>query len=119
MKTKFILSIATLAAAASLSFGAQAETYDGVHSIVSSQSRAAVRAEAVATAHAPDQNVNAQGFSRVIRTASAYDAPVATSGRVVNRADVKAQAVATAHAKNQNLDSKAFYMSRVPDQYKW
>ncbi len=61
MKTSHILAAAALTLLAAT--GAQAETYEGVNTAVSTKSRDEVNAEAVRTAYAPDQNVT--GGSRV------------------------------------------------------
>ena len=61
MKTSQILAVAALTLFAAA--GAQAETYEGVNTAVSTKSRAEVNAEAVRTASAPNQNVT--GGSRV------------------------------------------------------
>ena len=55
MKTSQILAAAALALLAAT--GAQAETYQGVNTAVSTKSRDEVNAEAVRTAAAPNQNV--------------------------------------------------------------
>jgi hypothetical protein len=103
MKTAQIIAAAALTFLAAV--GAQAETYDGVQQVASVKSRAAVDAEAVAAAHAPDQNIN-----RSSKVASALTSPA-------NRAAVAAEAVAAANAANQNLDRKAFVNSTVPAEY--
>jgi hypothetical protein len=99
MKTSSIL------AAAALSFvavtGAQAETYQGVAQPVSANSRAAVNAEAVRAASAPDQNVPLGSRGPVPFTSTA------------DAAKVRAEAVATAHAPDQNVASGSKYNSRV------
>ena len=103
MKTPKIIAAAALSLLAAA--GAHAETYEGVHQVVSANSRADVLAQAFATAHAANQNVT--NGSRVLAS------PVSS----VDRATVRAEAVATAHAPNQNLDSKAFVNSVVPEQF--
>ena len=104
------MKTAQLFAAAALSMlavaGAHAETYDGVQQVHSLNSRANVETQAVATAHAPNQNVT--NGSRVT--------PALTTS--ASRASVAEQAVAAAHAANQNLDRKAFVNSTIPTQYK-
>ncbi|PIF73765.1 hypothetical protein CLU95_0873 [Variovorax sp. 54] len=55
MKTSQILAAAALSLFAVA--GAQAETYEGVHTAASTKSREEVHAEAMRTASAPDQNV--------------------------------------------------------------
>ena len=99
MKTSKILAVAafTLAAAA----GVQAEEYQGVQEPVSALSRAEVNAQAVAAAHAKDQNV-----TRGSRGAET----VAVSQ---NRALVRAEAVRTAHAPDQNVSSGSRVDSKV------
>lgn len=85
--------IAALSAIAFAMLGAagavHAETYEGVHPITSSISRADVRAEAVAAART--DNPYADG-------ASAGPAPVIASS--TSRAAVRAEAVAAAHNDN-------------------
>ncbi|RZI67526.1 alpha/beta hydrolase [Variovorax guangxiensis] len=103
------MKTAQLFAAAALSMlavaGAHAETYDGVQQVHSLNSRANVETQAVATAHAPNQNVT--NGSRVT--------PALTTS--ASRASVAEQAVAAAHAANQNLDRKAFVNSTIPAEY--
>jgi|LNAP01.1.fsa_nt_gb hypothetical protein len=103
MKTTQIIAAAALTLLAAV--GAHAETYDGVQQVVSVKSRAAVDAEAVAAAHAPDQNIN-----RSSKVAPALPSPT-------SRAAVAAEAVAAANAANQNLDRKSFVNSTVPAEY--
>ena len=87
--------------------GAQAETYDGVHSLASSTiSRAEVTAQAVAAARAG----NAYGDSA--------NAGVVAISSTVDRASVRAEAVAEAHDPFASLDRRAFYRDQVPDAYK-
>jgi hypothetical protein len=106
MNVSKILSAIALAVIAA-SGGAHAETYDGVHVMDSVKSRGEVNALAVATAHAPNQNVT--NGSRVL--------PAMTAS--ADRAIIRGEAVAAAHAPNQNLDPKAFVNSVVPSQYKF
>lgn len=103
MKTSKIIAAAALSLLAAA--GAHAETYEGVHQVVSANSRADVAAQAVAAAHAPNQNVT--NGSRVL-------APLTAS---TDRATVRNEAVAAAHAPNQNLDRRAFVNSVVPEQF--
>lgn len=103
MKTTQIIAAAALTLLAAA--GAQAETYNGVQQVVSVKSREAVATEAVAAAHAPDQNIN-----RSSKVAPALSAPA-------NRATVAAEAVLAANAANQNLDRKAFVNSTVPAEF--
>lgn len=103
MKTAQIIAAAALTLLAAT--GAQAETYDGVQQVVSVKSRAAVEAEAVAAAHAPNQNINSSS-----KVAPALPSPT-------SRAAVAAEAVATANAANQNLDRKSFVNSTVPAEF--
>ncbi|MDA7418825.1 DUF4148 domain-containing protein [Xenophilus arseniciresistens] len=90
-----------MSALALLGTAAQAEDYHA-HSApaVSALSRAAVQAEAVAAAHAPDQNIS---------SSSVVLAPPAAPRE---RASVRAEAVRTAHAPDQNLHAS----SRVDSQ---
>lgn len=103
------MKTAQLFAAAALSMlavaGAHAETYDGVQQVNALNSRSNVEAQAVATAHAANQNVT--NGSRVT--------PALTTS--TSRASVAEQAVAAAHAANQNLDRKAFVNSTIPAEY--
>ena len=97
----------TIIAAAALSLFAvagvaQAETYDGVLQINSVLSRAEVNAQAVAAAHAPNQNVT--NGSRVLPTLTAS----------TDRALVRTEAVAAARAPAQNLRAEAFVNSTIP-----
>jgi len=85
MKTSKIIAAAALALLAAA--GAQAETYEGVHPLVSANSRATVNAQAVAAAHSA--NPYADGAE------SGVPAVVASS---VDRATVRNQAVAAAHS---------------------
>jgi hypothetical protein len=77
-------------AAAALSFlaavGAHAETYEGVHPLVSANSRAAVRAEAVVGAHSG--NPWDEGASSRVAALPASPA---------DRSEIRRDAVATAH----------------------
>ena len=60
MKTSKIIAAAALTILAAA--GAQAETYEGVHAPVSANSRADVNAQAVATAHEANQNLDRKAF---------------------------------------------------------
>jgi len=81
MTTSRILAAAALSLFAVA--GAQAETYEGVTQVNSTLTRAQVQAQAVAAAHAPNQNVTSG--SRVLSVES-------TADRAAVRADT-AQAV--------------------------
>ncbi len=73
-----------VSALALLGTAAQAETYQGVQVPTTAANRAAVQAEAVRTARAPDQNVSAGSRvnSKVISTlANPVDARTATAAR--------------------------------------
>jgi hypothetical protein len=72
---------------------AHAETYEGVHPGANQLDRGAVAAEAVAAAHAPDQNVTrgSRGPDPFTSTASSQS--------------VYEDAVLTAHAPDQNVSS--------------
>ena len=85
--THLLAVLATSLAAAS----AHAETYEGVHQGANLRERDAVAAEAVSTAHAPNQNVTrgSRGADPFTSTAS--------------RQSVYQDAVLTAHAPDQNV----------------
>jgi hypothetical protein len=85
---------------------AHAESYDGVHAITSSASRADVKTEAVAAAR--EGNVYSD---------SAAEGTVAVNS-TLDRATVRAQAVAAANNPLQSLDRRAFYRDEVPSAYK-
>ncbi len=104
MKTPTIIAAAALSLFA-VAGVAQAETYDGVLQLNSVLSRAEVNAQAVAAAHAPNQNVDVK--SRVL--------PALTAS--TDRAMVRNEAVAAAHAPAQNLHVEAFVNSQVPAAY--
>jgi hypothetical protein len=87
MKTSKIIAAAALTLLAAV--GAQAETYEGVHSLVSANSRATVRAEAVTAARTA--NPYADGAE------SGVPAVVASA---IGRSTVRNQAVAAAHSAN-------------------
>ncbi|MDR6858529.1 helicase SNF2 [Variovorax guangxiensis] len=84
MKTSKIIAAAALSLLAAV--GAQAETYQGVHPLVSANNRADVRANAVVAAHGPD--AYAEG-------ASAHVAPALVAS--TDRVRVRNEAVAAAH----------------------
>lgn len=85
--------------------GAHAEAYQGVLEFQGQLSRSEVQAQAVAKAHAPNQNIPAHAVSM-----GALQNPR-------NRAAVQADAVAAAHDPRQSLDAGAFANSTVPDSY--
>jgi hypothetical protein len=94
MKTSKIIAAAALSLLAAA--GAQAETYEGVHPLVSSASRADVRTEAVVAARS--ENPYAEGVSSRV-------APVLTDS--ADRAGVRAEAVAAAHSANPYAEGYA------------
>ena len=104
MNSSRIIAAAALSLLAAM--GAQAETYEGVHSPVSAASRTEVNSEAVTAARSA--NPYAEG-------ALAQTTP--TLATPASRATLRAEAYAVAHAPNQNLDRKAFVNSVVPQQY--
>jgi hypothetical protein len=85
MKTSKIIAAAALTLLAAA--GAQAETYEGVHPLVSANSRATVSAEGVTAAHRADPYADGAG--------SGVPAVVASTA---DRATVRSQAVAAAHS---------------------
>ncbi|RSZ41047.1 MULTISPECIES: helicase SNF2 [unclassified Variovorax] len=90
MNTKQRIALSAIAFAMLGAAGAvHAETYEGVHSITSSASRADVRAEAVAAAR--NDNPYAEG---------ANAGPAAVIASSTTRAAVRAEAVAAAHNDN-------------------
>jgi hypothetical protein len=90
MNSKQRIALSAIAFAMLGAAGAvHAETYEGVHPVTASASRADVRAEAVAAAHA--DNPYADG-------ANAGPASVVASS--TSRAAVRAEAVAAAHSDN-------------------
>lgn len=99
MKSSKFLALAVLSFAAAA--GVHAEEYQGVQEPVSALSRAQVQAQAVAAAHAKDQNVSSS--SRVAQ-------PLAASKQ---RAQVQAEAVRAAHAPDQNVASGSRVNSKV------
>jgi hypothetical protein len=104
MNASKILAAAALSLLAAA--GAQAETYDGVHVVNSSVSRAEVAPQAAAAARAGNEYSDA----------SAAGAQAFTS--TANRANVQAEAVAKAHDPLASLDRRAFYRDEVPQAYK-
>ena len=94
------MNASKIIAAAALSFlaaaGAQAETYDGVHQLVSANSRADVNAQAVVAARSA--NPYSEGYG-------ASAAPVVV--RDLDRAAVRSQAVAAAHSANPYAEGYA------------
>ncbi|RZI78201.1 MAG: helicase SNF2 [Variovorax sp.] len=87
MNTRNIIAVAALSLLATV--GAQAETYNGVHPLVSANSRAEVQAQAIVAAHRA--NPYADGAS---------SGPAQVIAGNVDRATVRAQAVAAAHTAN-------------------
>jgi len=104
MNASKILAAAALSLLAAA--GAHAETYDGVHTVNSTISRADVASQAVVAAHAG--NVYGDG--------STAGAQPFTS--TADRAVVQAEAVAKAHDPLASLDRRAFYRDEVPAAYK-
>ena len=100
MKTSKILAAAALSLLAVA--GAQAETYDGVHSISSTHSRTELKEQAVAAARS--ENPYAEG-------ASSRVAP-AMSGAVA-RAAIRSDAVAAAHSANPYAEGYGQGVSRT------
>jgi hypothetical protein len=95
-------AVTTLSALSGLaSVAVHAESYDGVHRQVSTLSRAAVDAEAVRAASAPDQNV-----VRGSRGAEAFK-PIA------DRNAVTQEAMRAAAAPDQNVSSGSRVNSKV------
>jgi hypothetical protein len=103
------MKVSKIVAAAALSLlaaaGAQAETYEGVHPLTSSASRADVVGQAVAAARAG----NPYGEGSV--------AAVQPFTSTASRAAVRAEAVAKAHDPLASLDRRAFYRDQVPSAY--
>lgn len=91
MNTRNIIAVAALSLLATV--GAQAETYNGVHPLVSANSRADVQAQAVVAARSA--NPYADG---------ANSGPAQVIAGNVDRSVVRAQAVAAAHAPNPYAD---------------
>jgi uncharacterized Zn-binding protein involved in type VI secretion len=104
------MNASKIIAAAALSLvaaaGAQAETYDGVHSVTSAVSRSEVAAQGVAAARAG--NLYAEGASAGAQTFTS----------TADRAAIRAEAVAKAHDPYASLDRRAFYRDEVPAAYK-
>ena len=99
MKTSQIIAAAALTILAAT--GAQAETYQGVNTAVSTKSRDDVNAEAVRAASAPNQNV-----TRGSRGPDPF-----TSSR--DPAQVYQEAMATAAAPDQNVTGGSRVNSKV------
>ena len=100
MKTSKIIAAAALSLIAAV--GAQAETYDGVHSITSATSRTEVKTQAVAAARS--ENPYAEGASS--RVAPALSSSIA-------RATVRSDAVVAAHSDNPYAEGYGQGVSRV------
>lgn len=99
MKTSNLFAAAALALLAAT--GAQAETYEGVQAPVSALNRSDVEAQAVAAAHAKDQNVT---------RGSRGPETVAVSR---DRAGVEAEAVGHAARPDQNVVAGSKFNSKV------
>jgi len=99
MKTTQLFAAAALAVLAAT--GAQAETYEGVQAPVSAVKRADIEAQAVAAAHAKDQNV-VRGSRGAETVAVSRD-----------RAAVEAEAIRAAAAPDQNVTSGSKVNSKV------
>jgi len=104
MNASKILAAAALSLLAAA--GAQAETYDGVHTVNSSVSRAEVAPQGAAAARAGNEYSEAAAAGAQSFTSTA------------NRATVQAEAVAKAHDPLASLDRRAFYRDEVPQAYK-
>lgn len=100
MKTSKIFAVAALSFAA-LTGAVHAEEYQGVLDFQGQLSRAEVQQQAVAAAHAKDQNVT-RGSRGAETVAVSKD-----------RALVQAEAVRTAHAPDQNVSSGSRVDSKV------
>ncbi|MDB5826386.1 MAG: alpha/beta hydrolase [Variovorax sp.] len=105
MTVSKLLSAIALAVIAA-SGAAHAETYQGVATVNSQQSREAINGQAVVAARSGNLYGDVAG-----------EGVVQLKGRSIDRAIVRAEAVETAQAPNQNLDRKAFVNSVVPSQY--
>ena len=81
--------------------GVHAETYDGVHSIVSANSRAAVNAQGAVAARSGNQFGEAAGQG------------VTSVAISVDRAGVRSQAVAAAHTANPYAEGYGQGVTRV------
>ncbi|WP_225781485.1 alpha/beta hydrolase [Xenophilus sp. Marseille-Q4582] len=101
MKTSKIFAVAALSFAAFAGV-AQAEEYQGVTESVSALSRAEVQQQAVAAAHAANQNVPSSAI------------PMGSLAQSRDRALVQAEAVAAAHDSTQNLRRESFAGSQIP-----
>ncbi|WP_225782053.1 hypothetical protein [Xenophilus sp. Marseille-Q4582] len=101
MKTSKIFAVAALSFAA-LTGAVHAEEYQGVLDFQGQLSRAEVQQQAVAAAHAKDQNIPLHA-----RSMGALQNPR-------DRASVQAEAVAAAHDGAQNLEAGAFADSQIP-----
>lgn len=106
MKKSILATAAFVLATSALSFGVQAEEYNGVQSITSSRDSAEVSAEAVKAAHAPNQNV-----TRGSRGADPFTS-------TADSAAVSKQAWATSHARDQNVVSGSRVNSKVVSTWK-
>jgi len=104
MNASKILAAAALSLLAAA--GAHAETYDGVHVVNSSVTRAEVAPQAVAAARAGNEYSDASGAGAQAFTSTA------------DRATIQAEAVAKAHDPLASLDRRAFYRDEVPQAYK-
>ena len=104
MNASKILAAAALSLLAAA--GAHAETYDGVHPVTSSVSRAEVASKAVAAARAGNVYSDVAGAGAQAFTSTA------------DRAAIRAEAVAKAHDPLASLDRRAFYRDEVPAAYK-
>jgi len=99
-------NVLALAALGLIAVAAQAETYDGVHQSVSTKSADAARAEAVATASAPNQNVVAGSRGPLPFKA------------VADSAKVRADAVAASYASDSNVVPGSRVNSKVISTFK-
>lgn len=106
MTVSKLLSAIALAVIAA-SGAAHAETYEGVASVNSQQSREAVNGQAVVAARSGNIYGDAAG-----------EGVTQLSGRSIDRAVVRAVAFETAQGANQNVRREAFVNSIVPAQYK-
>jgi mitochondrial fission protein ELM1 len=104
MNASKILAAAALSLLAAA--GAQAETYDGVHTVNSSVSRAEVAPQAVAAARVGNEYSDGASAGAQAFTSTA------------DRATIQAEAVAKAHDPFASLDRRAFYRDEVPQAYK-
>ncbi len=104
MNASKILAVAALSLVAAV--GAQAETYDGVHTVNSSVSRAEVASQGAVAARAGNEYSDAAGAG-----AQAFNS-------TADRSTIRAEAVAKAHDPLASLDRRAFYRDEVPAAYK-